>query len=1248
MGPRGNRKNVVFINNIHNYNRLPYIYISELGGRFLIDTGASQSLISPKVIKNQNKIKCKIKKEINFITTAHTTSRHNQVAYITLPKQIFKENITHKFLIFDFDSDFVGLLGLDLLSPLNSKIDIKNKLLHTNKAVIPIRDDIKSKSKIKPKSEQVVNLLCNYEEGDYYLDSITKNDLFFPAAIVSIKDGNLLTTVINRSENEILLKNSCKINLQKINLKQKNNKIMSIDKKTDDLLQQNLNKLRTDHMNSEEKREITKLCYNYRDIFHCEDIPLTFTHEVKHKLRLADDKPIYVRNYRQAPKQKEEIKKQIHKLLEQNIIQESNSPWSCPVHIVPKKIDSTGEQKYRLVIDYRKLNEKTIEDKYPLPNIDDILDKLGRAQYFTTLDLASGYHQVEMDHRDIEKTAFTIERGHYEFLRMPFGLKNAPSTFQRLMDSVLRGLDNVLTYLDDVIIYSTSLQEHIEKCKQVFDRFRLNNLKIQVNKSEFLQKQVKFLGHTLTDKGLQPNNDKIIAVKKFPLPKTQKEIKSFLGLVGYYRKFIQNFAELTKPLTKCLKKGSKIKIDQEYIQAFEKCKEVLINSPILQYPNFDEPFILTTDASDVAIGAVLSQGTLGSDKPIAYASRTLSDTEQRYATIEKELLSIVWAIKYFRPYLYGKRFTIYTDHRPLTWIMSIKDPNSKLTRWRLRLAEYNFNVEYKKGKANTNADALSRIQIYHNTINSKEPQPSTSNTNTDLLDIDIRTLLDMPLTPDNDNPLNEESSNIELDSLNMETNPIETNEMENTSIKIPQIEDAIDRQQKQFHIRKTHGDKYRIDDRSKGKIIIKDVWIPINDTRQQIIEFLRENTIPDRTFHCFFHYEDYYQIFCEVYKTTFSNRGPKLIRCMNRVTLIENLNEINDIIRKYHEGKTIHRGIQETYKHIHRNYHWPNMLLSIQKFINKCDKCLRSKYERNPLKLPLSLTETPVKPMEHMFMDLYSSGGTTFLTIIDNFTKYAQATPLTAATSIHIAEALLSLFSIIGVPKKITTDSDPKFDNDTITDICAIHNIHIHFTTPYNPNSNSPIERLHSTLAEIIRIQRITDKDDTCNLMKYAILAYNNTIHSATGFTPFELLYGHTESRNPLELHFPKELYQEYVIKHKQIMENVQKLINGKLTVDKQQVINRENLKTEIAPFKIGDIVYKQVAKTARSNKLEPKYIGPYTITRIHPEQIAEILGKHINAKTIRVHFRLLRRPENVSETPSPSSLCSGSPLPQQ
>lgn len=314
---------------------------------------------------------------------------------------------------------------------------------------------------------------------------------------------------------------------------------------------------------------------------------------------------------------RQEVRDQIEKMLEQNIIRPSDSAWSSPIWIVPKKADASGKVKWRLVIDFRKVNEKTVDDKYPIPNITDVLDKLGKCQYFTTLDLASGFYQVEMDPADIHKTAFNVENGHYEFLRMPMGLKNSPSTFQRVMDNVLKDLQNqiCLVYLDDIIVFSVSLQEHMLNLEKVFKKLRESNFKIQLDKSEFLKLETEFLGHVICREGVKPNTNKIHAIKNYPLPKSTTEIKRFLGLLGYYRKFIPNFARVTKALTQCLKKGSKITLDQNYINCFEHCKTLLINDPILQYPDFSQEFLLTTDASNVALGAVLSQGTIGSDKP---------------------------------------------------------------------------------------------------------------------------------------------------------------------------------------------------------------------------------------------------------------------------------------------------------------------------------------------------------------------------------------------------------------------------------------------------------------------------------------------------------------------------------------------------------------------------------------------------------------------------------------------------------
>lgn len=321
-----------------------------------------------------------------------------------------------------------------------------------------------------------------------------------------------------------------------------------------------------------------------------------------------------------------------------------------------------------------------------------------------------------MCEEDVQKTAFSTENGHYEFLRMPFGLKNAPSTFQRVMDNILRGIQNekCLVYLDDIIIFSTSLQEHINRLREVFDRLRKSNFKIQLDKSEFLRKEVAYLGHIVTPNGVKPNPGKIYSIQNYPMPKTTKQIKRFLGLLGYYREFIKDFASLTKPLTKCLKKNAVVNVeDPEYVNCFDLCKNILTNDPILQYPDFERSFNLTTDARNFAICAVLSQGKVGvDDLPVAFASRTLNDSECNYSAIEKELLAIVWSVKYFRPYLFGRKFKVYTDHKPLQWVFSLKEPNSKLLRWRLKLEEFDYEIVYKKGSLNKTADALSRIELH--------------------------------------------------------------------------------------------------------------------------------------------------------------------------------------------------------------------------------------------------------------------------------------------------------------------------------------------------------------------------------------------------------------------------------------------------------------------------------------------------------------------------------------------------------
>ena len=333
------------------------------------------------------------------------------------------------------------------------------------------------------------------------------------------------------------------------------------------------------------------------------------------------------------------------------------------------------------MVDFRKLNEKTIGDAHPLPNITEILDQLGQSKYFSCLDMVMGYHQIELEEGEGPKTAFSTKQGHWEYKRFPFGLKTAPATFQKLINSVLSGLTGTrcFVYLDDIVIYARSLVEHETKLREVLGRLREHRLKLQPEKCEFLRNEV----NQITEPGVRPDPRKISAIVNFPTPTTAKRLKTFCGMLSYYRRFIPDCSRIASPLHKLLKKDVKFvwTVDQEH--AFERLKDRLPCRHILQYPDFSREFVLTTDASNTGLGAVLSQGRPGKYLPIAYASRSLNKAEVNYTTSEKELLAIVWATKYFRPYLYGRHFKVVTDHKPLTWVMNVKDTGSRLLRWRI-------------------------------------------------------------------------------------------------------------------------------------------------------------------------------------------------------------------------------------------------------------------------------------------------------------------------------------------------------------------------------------------------------------------------------------------------------------------------------------------------------------------------------------------------------------------------------------
>ncbi len=429
------------------------------------------------------------------------------------------------------------------------------------------------------------------------------------------------------------------------------------------------------------------------------------THLVQHPIDVQGAQPIRQRPYRVPETKREQIAKEVQKMLVSNIIQPSASPWSSPVLLLEKP---NGE--FRFCVDYRRLNAETKKDAYPLPRIDETLDALGNAAWFTTLDLQSGFWQIPVKPEDREKTAFVTQNGHYEFCVMPFGLANAPATFQRLMDLVLSGLHwtHCLVYLDDIIVFAPTEEEHLKRLDLVLGRMAKAKLTLKTSKCQWLKNSVKFLGHIVSKEGVAVDPQKVQSVSSFPVPLNKTDVRSFLGLTSYYRRFIPEFARRSKPLADLTKKKCLFNWTEEVQKSFDDLKQCLTTTPILRCPDFNLPFKLYTDACDYGIGAVLAQEAPDGEVVIAYASRLLKSSEKKYAVLQKEALGIVWSLKHFYPYLYGRHFVIVTDHRPLKWLKTMNAPNNLFARWISEIQAFDFEVVHRPGRLHSNADTLSR------------------------------------------------------------------------------------------------------------------------------------------------------------------------------------------------------------------------------------------------------------------------------------------------------------------------------------------------------------------------------------------------------------------------------------------------------------------------------------------------------------------------------------------------------------
>ena len=454
-----------------------------------------------------------------------------------------------------------------------------------------------------------------------------------------------------------------------------------------------------------DKQVIFNIVKHFADVFSKDDTDLGCTHLAVHEIPTGDATPVKQPPRRVPLALAHEEKEAIDNLKKQGVIRESSSPWASPIVLVRKK-----NGKIRPCVDYRRVNFLTRKDAYPIPRTQDCLDAMAGSVMFSTLDMTSGYHQIPIKEEDIPKTAFVTKQGLYEFTTMPFGLTNAPATFQRVMEIACRGLQwsRCLIYLDDVLIFGRTPEEHATRLKLVLERIRKAGLKLKPEKCELFQTEVRFLGHVVSAEGVQPDPTNTSKIRDWSVPKSVTEVRQFLGLCSYYRKFVKNFSIVAKPLSDLTCRESSLVWNTQCQEAFDELKAKLLGTEVTAFPLDDAPFILDTDACDTGIGAVLSQVQSGRERVVAYASRTLNRAERNYCITDKELLAVRYFVEYFRQYLLGREFCVRTDHQALKWLFQLKEPKGRIARWIEILSAYQFSIEYRPGKRHGNADGLSR------------------------------------------------------------------------------------------------------------------------------------------------------------------------------------------------------------------------------------------------------------------------------------------------------------------------------------------------------------------------------------------------------------------------------------------------------------------------------------------------------------------------------------------------------------
>ncbi len=893
---------------------------------------------------------------------------------------------------------------------------------------------------------------------------------------------------------------------------------------------------------------------------------------LQHEIHTEDALPIRCKHRPINPALEGDLKKQLEKWEKHGVIERSSSPWSFPLVAAPKK-----GGKIRWCVDYRLLNSKTVKDSHPIPSISDNIGRLSRSRIFSCVDGSGAFHviSIKKDHRP--KTSFSTPWGSFQYCKLPFGLCNGPATYSRLVTMVLNGVPGevALPYLDDAVIHSKDLPGHFRNLTQVLERYRTAGLKLQPEKCHLFRPEVEYLGHLVGQEGVRPLPDYIKAVKEWPMPTNKTQVRTFLGKVGYYRRFIKGYSAIAEPWTSVAGKEGEgsdkkepVEVTEAMKKSFHELKSRLLAAPILAYPRFDsdEPFILDTDWSGESnsIGATLSQVQDGKERVIAYGAKKLGQSQANYNATKGELVAILYFTKHYRYYLQHRPFLVRTDHQPLVHIRTMEPPDAVCRRWLDTLANYDFKVAYRPGKRHGNADGLSRAPHIaaqpggQTEIGTDEEEEEKECRQASLVAVAVAGL-DHWKSPQKmkEAQENDETLGTVLEWLQQGKTSADFESLERRSMT-----------RDQAHYNAQLG-MLKID--SDGVI----------RRRQPNEEHL------------------------------FPWRKDRWLPC-----LPEELWPVACRVAHEHLG---HLGVDRSLHLLANQVYFPHAKQEMTAVIAGCEACQR-KVRKAKDQRGLLMSAPAGHPFQRISVDFVGPlqtsryGRKYILTMQDTFSKWIEGVPLRSATAKAAAVALEQhIFCRFGVPDIIHSDQGAQFTCDAFKECMAEFGVLCTTTPAYNPKSN-PVERAHRTLGSILRALLLDSNHDWESVLPHALFAMNSARSEATGTSPFETLFGHPPT-TPLSILFgapshPPDVaktFHEQLHKHRRRIEQVHKYVREKLRA--AVVRQRQRYNMQAPAFKVGAKVwlFTPTVEEGASRKLSSYYTGPYTILRKINELMYEI-----------------------------------------